>query len=287
MSTFKTNKEKINALKEQIIFQDVKEKINWSDLLKKTEIKLYKKNEIIIKEGDLTSDIFLILKGSVNILVKNQCVATRPANEHIGEIVALFSAMKRTATCIVAETSYLAKIRSTNFIQLLNKNPKIYKQIAYTLAKRLEQRNNLIERNIRKKPTIFIASSTEGKTIAKKIAKQFKKFCTVQEWYHPKSFVASKSGIESLECVSANCDFGLIVLTPDDERKMRGKTSIIPRDNLIFELGLFIGKLTRTRTFFLTSTKNLELPSDLKGVNYLTLDNYKNLIGIIKEKGCI
>jgi predicted nucleotide-binding protein len=43
-----------------------------------------------------------------------------------------------------------------------------------------------------------------------------------------------------------------------------------PRDNVIFELGLFMGALTRTRTFVLAPSQvDLKIPSDLLGVTFL------------------
>ena len=45
------------------------------------------------------------------------------------------------------------------------------------------------------------------------------------------------------------------------------------RDNVLFELGLFMGKLTRYRTILVhPKVKDLKLPSDLQG---LTLASYE------------
>jgi predicted nucleotide-binding protein len=44
-------------------------------------------------------------------------------------------------------------------------------------------------------------------------------------------------------------DFAILVLTPDDLTQSRGKQQPSPRDNVVFELGLFIGALGRDRVF--------------------------------------
>ena len=84
-------------------------------------------------------------------------------------------------------------------------------------------------------------------------------------------FLPSRSTIEELDRFAKQFDFGVLVLTPDDERQMRGEVGRIPRDNVIFELGLFIGALGRDRVFYLVprdySVKLL--PTDLLGVTAL------------------
>jgi hypothetical protein len=68
-------------------------------------------------------------------------------------------------------------------------------------------------------------------------------------------------------------DFAILVLTPDDVTESRGDSEKSPRDNVLFELGLFMGRLGRERTFIVCdrSTK-LRLPSDLAGISFITYD---------------
>jgi len=57
------------------------------------------------------------------------------------------------------------------------------------------------------------------------------------------------------------------VLSPDDRVFSRKKIAAAPRDNLIFELGLFMGATNRHRALFVTPTKRkIKLPSDLDGM---------------------
>ena len=58
----------------------------------------------------------------------------------------------------------------------------------------------------------------------------------------------------------------MLVLTPYDVVEPRGERSDSPRDNVLFELGLFMGRLGRFRTFIVADrTTRLKLPSDLAG----------------------
>jgi len=84
---------------------------------------------------------------------------------------------------------------------------------------------------------------------------------------------ASKTVLEKFEIYS-NVGFAIVLLTPDDvgaskERKSEGKPRA--RQNVIFELGYFIGKLGRDRVCALY--KEVELPSDIHGVLYIPIDS--------------
>lgn len=68
-----------------------------------------------------------------------------------------------------------------------------------------------------------------------------------------------------------NFDFSAFVFTPDDSLIIRGSANAAARDNVIFELGLFIGALGKERVFIIRPRdKELRLPSDLAGVTCLT-----------------
>lgn len=67
-------------------------------------------------------------------------------------------------------------------------------------------------------------------------------------------------------------DFGIFVFTPSDELHTRGQVKRVARDNVVFELGLFIGKLTRRRPFVVHPRDVLTLPSDLAGITTASYD---------------
>ena len=62
-------------------------------------------------------------------------------------------------------------------------------------------------------------------------------------------------------------DFAILLLSPDDQVTSRAKTSAAPRDNIIFEIGLFIGALRHERTLIIQPRgTDLKIPSDLLGL---------------------
>jgi predicted nucleotide-binding protein len=68
--------------------------------------------------------------------------------------------------------------------------------------------------------------------------------------------------------------FAIILLTPDDLGHAKDYSHQIKpraRQNIIFELGFFIGKLGRKRVSTLYK-KGVEIPSDLNGFAYISMD---------------
>ena len=63
-------------------------------------------------------------------------------------------------------------------------------------------------------------------------------------------------------------DFAIFVFTPDDPIEYKSQALITVRDNVIFEAGLFIGRIGTERVFFVKprNANQLKLPSDLLGV---------------------
>ncbi len=94
------------------------------------------------------------------------------------------------------------------------------------------------------------------------------------------------------------CDFAVFIFGPDDEviRDKLGKEEIqvIARDNVIFETGFSMGKITEERTFLVTPNdiENFHLPSDISGFYTATYSyelsikkqHYKKLRMILRKK---
>jgi len=115
---------------------------------------------------------------------------------------------------------------------------------------------------------VFIASSSEGLYAAKIVRGLLLhelNGADVKLW--TREFELSASYIESLEKASHEADFAVLVLTPDDVTTSREAEKHTPRDNIVFELGLFIGSLGRKRCLIVQEKHlDLRLPTDLLGV---------------------
>jgi len=123
------------------------------------------------------------------------------------------------------------------------------------------------------KPRVFVGSSCEGFEIARRIQAELSHDFYVEIWNQDTVFGLGTATIEALESAVTKYDFGIFVFTPDDELLTRGETRSVARDNVIFEAGLFIGKLDRFHAFVVNpSNGTVSLPSDLNGLTTAQYD---------------
>ncbi len=119
------------------------------------------------------------------------------------------------------------------------------------------------------RPRLFIASSSEGLPEAEALRDGLRarlgERADVRLWAG--EFDLSSTYIEALEQHAREADFAIAVFSGDDHVTSRQRAQPAPRDNVIFELGLFIGALGRPRCFVVhRKDVDLKLPSDLLAV---------------------
>ena len=135
------------------------------------------------------------------------------------------------------------------------------------------------------KPRIFIASSVESLPIARSVQELLEHNAEPTIWTQG-IFNLSESSLDSLIKSLNQFDFGIFVVGAEDVVKLKGTEYRTARDNVIFELGLFIGKLGKERSFILAprNQKDFHLPTDLLGVNpadYEANRSDKNLLAAL------
>ena len=242
-------------------------------IIKNGKIVVYKKGKIITKQGDTGDKVFFILRGNIEVLINDRNVAVRGAKECVGEMSVIDPTQNRCATLKALDDVTLLSLPFECMSNLLKTNKTISRNVAIELCSRLRERSKYYKCP-NSTPKIFIGSSKEKVNIARKIKNKIS-FAEPVLW-EKDVFNPSETTIVDLERQTNSCDFALLLFTPDDKVITRGKTKDNPRDNIIFELGLFMGAIGRDRTFILTregAVKNLNFPSDLSGITFLT---YKN-----------
>ena len=234
------------------------------------EIAHFLRNQPITAQGNTDNDLYFLLCGAVQIVVNGYCVATRAAGTHFGEMAAMDHTALRSASVVAIEEVVVMRVPQAKFLQIAGRYSKVWQRMAGELAVRIRDRAKFL-RNKNEIPILFIGSSTEGKDIATELkhACESKVGVEVRLWSDG-VFQASKTTIEDLMTTADKCDFSVLVLTPDDKTKSKGQVKAAPRDNVIYELGLFTGALGRDRSLIVMPSEiDLKLPTDLLGVTTL------------------
>lgn len=120
--------------------------------------------------------------------------------------------------------------------------------------------------NMSRLPRVFIGSSSESYDVASACNTCMDRKAEGTLW--TQIFAPGGTTLQSLTEKATNVDFALFIFTPDDLTRMRGNDKPTVRDNVLFELGLFIGSLGQERCFILKPRgEELYLPTDLLGLN--------------------
>ncbi|EEW07554.1 conserved hypothetical protein [Vibrio mimicus VM603] len=117
-----------------------------------------------------------------------------------------------------------------------------------------------------RKPRIFIASSVESLGVAEAINVNLDHEFEVTIWKNG-TFKLSSTSVDDLVTKSSAVDFALFIFAPDDIATIRSRDQHVVRDNVLFEMGLFVGAIGKERTFFIKPrNQEMYLPTDLLGL---------------------
>lgn len=123
------------------------------------------------------------------------------------------------------------------------------------------------------KTRVFVASSVEHLDLAYAVQEGLEHDAEVTVWSQG-VFQPSRTTMASLVDQLDETDFAVFILAPDDVTKMRKTEVASVRDNVVYELGLFSGKLGIERCYMITprGDDDLHLPTDLLGLTPASYD---------------
>jgi hypothetical protein len=140
----------------------------------------------------------------------------------------------------------------------------------------------------KKKPRIFIASSSEALPAAEAINVNLDFTAETVMWTRA---APSANFIDVLLDHAQSVDYAAFVCSPDDMAIIRGEEKRVIRDNVLFELGLFMGRLGKERCFVIMPRgEKIHIPSDLLGFTPLDYDanrTDKDLISATRAAGTL
>lgn len=118
---------------------------------------------------------------------------------------------------------------------------------------------------------IFLGSSREGLADLKKIASWVKRAGhEAVPWNRPGLFPVGHYTFDTLNSIKDSVDASVFVFGGDDRAWYRSDSTLIPRDNVLIEYGLFVGVLEPSRVA-ICKRDRIRIPSDLLGVTYVDL----------------
>ncbi len=121
------------------------------------------------------------------------------------------------------------------------------------------------------KPRIFLGSSGKQAKLLQAITRGLADVADVEPW--TTTFNPGRSTLDRLVELSQEVDFAAFVFAQDDWTATDASPSgeAAPRDNVVFEAGLFGGALGIRRTFILHANGS-KLPTDLLGLTSVRYD---------------
>jgi hypothetical protein len=124
---------------------------------------------------------------------------------------------------------------------------------------------------IKPKPRAFVGSSKEGRKHAIALQALLSEKMEVTVWDQG-VFDPSTYTMDALIEEAHRSAFAILIFSPDDEVVIRGQEAIAARDNVVFEMGLFVGILGRKRVFAVVPADvgPFRVPTDLLGLSLAT-----------------
>ncbi|MBU2049645.1 MAG: nucleotide-binding protein [Gammaproteobacteria bacterium] len=224
----------------------------------------------IIEQGGMDDDVYLVLAGAFDVVVNGRKVARRFPNDHVGEMAAIQPNQVRAATVVATENAVVGKLKSQDMADLGDRYPEIYRRIAQELAARLQQRNAHVGA-ARTRTKVFVISSRESLGVARAVQNALAHDGYVVVPWTDGVFRVGAYTMQSLLDAVDDSDFAVAIAHADDVTAFRGQDWPTPRDNVVFELGLFMGRLGKERAVLMEPRdSDVKLPSDLAGVTTIT-----------------
>ena len=131
-----------------------------------------------------------------------------------------------------------------------------------------------------RKKKIFIGCSTKELPLAERIKTLLEPEFEVVPWNIPTwengelNFKLNDNLLQKLLRATLQFDFAIILGTKDDKVEFKGQTVLQARDNVLFELGLFIGRMGLSNCAFVVE-EGLKKMSDLNGIIINRFNNEK------------
>jgi CRP/FNR family transcriptional regulator, cyclic AMP receptor protein len=244
------------------------------ELIHRVETEKYASEGVLYKEDDDDDTdyyLWMVLKGEGVVLSRSgHTLRHLGPGECFGEFPLLDPGLRLTVTATVKPGTVIGRLSQSAFHELADVTPAIGLNLARMLVARL-MNNNAIFQALNPVPKVFLGSSVEGLKLVRMLEDELQhdKF-DLQSWAR-NGFEAGVLTMEALVAAAQGADFAVFIATPDDIAEKRGVMGPVARDNVLFEFGLFLGTLGRSRTILVQpNDPKLVMPTDLASLTTAT-----------------
>jgi len=106
-------------------------------------LRQFKAGDVIFKEGDAASELFVIADGEVEIRLGNRVLEKLPRYSIFGEM-ALIDTAPRSATAVAATDAKLVAVGEKQFLFLISNTPHFALNVMRVMARRLRTMNKTL-----------------------------------------------------------------------------------------------------------------------------------------------
>ena len=134
-----TRVERVLALKNIELFHDIPGEV-LADIAALLEEENFEKGQYIVNEGDLGKELFMIVKGEVEVVVGGNVVAVMKEGAGFGEM-ALIDSQPRSADIIAKNDVLVLKMESDDFLEILKQRDEVALGVIRVLTGRIRELN--------------------------------------------------------------------------------------------------------------------------------------------------
>ena len=144
-----TRVEKVLALKNIELFHDIPGEV-LADIAALLEEENFEKGQYIVNEGDLGKELFMIVKGEVDVIAGGNVVAVMKDGAGFGEM-ALIDNQPRSADIVAKNDVLVLKMESDDFLEILKQREEVALGVIKVLVGRIRELNAKLTEKIGKK----------------------------------------------------------------------------------------------------------------------------------------
>lgn len=144
-----TRVERVLALKNIELFHDIPGEV-LADIAALLEEETFEKGQYIVNEGDLGKEMYMIVKGEVEVVAGGNVVAVMKEGAGFGEM-ALIDSQPRSADIIARNDVLVLKMESDDFLEILKQRDEVALGVIKVLTGRIRELNTKLAEKSAKK----------------------------------------------------------------------------------------------------------------------------------------